>query len=281
MGRAMDREEDVKEHYRHDNLLAAISDGLEKLGKSPKTVKIDDLAPVDEFHIGGRQASIQFLSQLGLSLENHVLDIGSGLGGTARFIAKTYRPKVTGIDLTPEFVETGRVLNDWVGLSKQIELLQGSATALPFDDETFDAAVMLHVGMNIADKPSLFAEVFRSLRPGGVFGIYDVMKTSDKPLDYPVPWASVPETSSLAEPEAYRVALLNAGFDMRQERNRLDFAQDSLAKMIEKTKSAGGPPPLGLHILFGDTAATKIRNMVAGLAAGKIAPVEMIARKPR
>ncbi|MDJ0935318.1 MAG: class I SAM-dependent methyltransferase, partial [Kiloniellales bacterium] len=112
----MSGDEAVAGHYTHGSLLAAISEALATLGKTPETVSVDDLAPVDEFHIGGRQASEHFLSQLALDAETHVLDVGCGLGGASRFTASRFGCRVTGIDLTTEYVETGRTLTSWVGL---------------------------------------------------------------------------------------------------------------------------------------------------------------------
>jgi len=187
----------VAAHYTHGQLLDRILGGVEAIGKTPATVTVDELALVDEFHIGGRQASEDFISQLELSADGHTLDVGCGIGGTSRFVASRFGCRVTGIDLTPEFVSTGQSLCDWVGLSDQVELHQGDATAMPFTNESFDAAFMLHVGMNIANKARLFAEVYRLIKPGAFFGVYDVMQTSDEPLTYPVPWSSVPGTSVL------------------------------------------------------------------------------------
>ncbi len=185
----------VVDHYSHGRLLDAILSGVGALGKTPDTVSVDDLAPVDEFHIGGRQASEDFIGQLGLSSDDLVLDVGCGIGGTARYVASTRGCRVSGLDLTPEYIETGQALCAWVGLADRVDLSRGSALAMPFESAHFDAAIMLHVGMNIADKAGLFTEVNRVLRPGGTFGVYDIMRTSDDPLVYPVPWATVPETS--------------------------------------------------------------------------------------
>src|SRR5262245_28853954 len=137
---------DVSKHYAHGALTEAIRSGLTSLGKSTDKVKIDDLEPVDEFHIGGRRASDDFLDQLAFGAQTQVLDVGCGLGGPARFAANRYGSKVTGIDLTAEFVETGNTLCKWVGQDERISL-QGSALAIPFTDGSFDAAYMLHVGM--------------------------------------------------------------------------------------------------------------------------------------
>src|SRR6187551_3492026 len=110
----MPTQRDVSNHYTQGNLTAAILSGIESLGKTINSVTVDELAPVDEFHIGGRQASEDFLGQLDLSPEKQVLDVGCGLGGAARFVVSRYGSPVTGIDLTPEFVDTGKVLCNWV-----------------------------------------------------------------------------------------------------------------------------------------------------------------------
>ena len=208
-----------------------------------------------------------------------MLDVGCGLGGTARYAAKTYGAKVVGLDLTPEYVETGRALCDWVGLSDRIELHQGSALSLPFEAERFDGAFMMHVGMNIQDKQALIAEVSRVLKPGAKFGIYDIMKANDEELIYPVPWATTSGTSWLAGPEDYRAAFEANGFAVVKENNRHAFAIEFFRKMKAAVDAAEGPPPLGLHVLMQQSSAEKIPNMVANLAANRISPIEMIAVK--
>ena len=272
-------DEDVSAHYASAGLLAAIRDGVARLGKTPATVTTEDLAPVDEFHIGGRQASEDFLGQLGLTPDQRVLDVGCGLGGTARFAATRYGSHITGIDLTEEYVTTGQAICDWVGLGDRVSLRQGSALAMSFEADTFDGAYMLHVGMNIDDKRQLCAEVHRVLRPGACFGIYDVMRTGEGELAYPVPWAATSETSAVHSLDDYRAALRAAEFATTAERNRRDFALEFFAKLKARTTGARGSAPLGLHILMGDTTPRKIANMVANIASGTIAPVEIVARK--
>jgi ubiquinone/menaquinone biosynthesis C-methylase UbiE len=272
-------QQDISTHYTHGELIAAIRAGIEALGKTTDSITLNDLAPLDEFHIGGRQASRHFLDQLGLASDKHVLDVGCGLGGAARFAASHYRCRVDGIDLTPEYVETGRAICQWVGLDDRISLHQGSALSLPFAGSAFDCAYMLHVGMNIDNKVKLCSEIARVLRPGAVFGIYDVMKTGEGELTFPVPWATTAQSSAVAEPAQYRSALEASGFELTAELNRRDFALAFFDELQAKTMAAGGPPPLGLHILMGRNAADKIRNMIANISTGLIAPVEMIARK--
>ena len=275
----MTKQSDVSDHYAHTDLIKAIQTGLTALGKTPDTLSIDDLAPVDEFHIGGRQASLAFLNQLDLTARTAVLDIGCGLGGAARFVAGHYGSRVTGLDLTNQYIETGRVLCQWVGLDASIELLQGSALAMPFPDDTFDRAYMMHVGMNIEDKETLCHEVARVLRPDAVFGIYDVMRTGPGELPYPLPWATTANESAVAEPARYKQALQAAGFNIIAERNRRDFALEFFAALRAKMASPGGPPPLGLHILMGKSTPEKLNRMVTSITNNLIAPVEIIARK--
>ncbi len=269
----------VSDHYTHGSLLDAIRAGVERLGKSPNTVSVEDLGPVEEFHIGGRAASESFLDQLDLLPEDHVLDVGCGLGGTSRFVAQRYASRVTGIDLTREYIETGRVLCSWVGLEQRIALDQGSATAMSYSDDVFDKAYMMHVGMNIADKQRLISELYRVLRPGGYLGIYDVMRVGDGDITFPVPWAATAEASVVASPDEYKIALNAVGFRVIAERNRREFALDYFARLQASTAAAGGPPPLGLHILMGETAPIKRKNMIENISESRVAPVELIAEK--
>jgi ubiquinone/menaquinone biosynthesis C-methylase UbiE len=186
---------------------------------------------------------------------------------------------VTGIDLTAEYVEAGQALCDWVGLDDRIDLHQSNALSLTFDDSTFDGAYMMHVGMNIEDKAALFAEIHRVLRPKGVFGVYDVMRIGEGELTYPVPWATTASTSAVATPGHYKEALQIAGFTVDAERNRREFAIDFFEQLDAKTAASKERPPLGLHILMGDTMPIKVKNMIENIATGRLAPVELIAWK--
>ncbi len=269
----------IADHYAHGALIEAIEAGVRRLGKTPETISVHDLAGVDEFHVGGRQASEDFFDQLGFGASHHLLDIGCGLGGAARFIADKTDCMVSGIDLTDEYIEAGDVLNEWTGLAGRVDLTEGSALDLPYEKAAFDGAYMLHVGMNIEDKAQLFSGIHACLKPGATFGIYDVMRTGDGDLAYPVPWAASEATSFLASPGAYRDALEAAGFEITGMRERRTFALDFFAGMKARMASAEGPPALGLHVLMGMNTGAKMQNIIANIEAGLIAPVELIARK--
>lgn len=270
----------VTEYYGTHHVLRDILGGLERAGFDRHALNPDDLKPVDEFHTGGLLATDELLKQLEIEPGTRVLDIGSGIGGTARYVAQNYGARVTGVDLTEEYVETARYLSNAVELGELTHFHPGSATDLPVMDETFDLALMLHVGMNIEDKAALFRSAARALAPGGHFAIFDMMRAGDDTdLAFPLPWAESAEMSFVAPPEVYREAATAAGFRNVAERDRGDFALDFFRGVLERME-LDGPPPLGLHLLMGDSASEKIRNLVANLEGGKVAPREMIFRKP-
>jgi ubiquinone/menaquinone biosynthesis C-methylase UbiE len=271
-------QDEVARHYTHGSLEAAIRAGLKAMGRDDAEVTPDDLAGIDEFHIGGHEATADLGDRLQLGAGGTLLDIGSGLGGAARFFARRYGCRVTGVDLTPEYVDVARKLTQLVSLSDQVEFQIGSALDLPFGEASFDCATLIHVGMNIPDKERLCAGVHRVLRPGGLFAIYDVMRTGEAEIAFPVPWAASATTSFLATPETYHRALKAAGFEINSERNRREFGIEFFHRMQARIRESG-PPPLGLHILMGQDAPTKVANMLSNIEQGLIAPVEVISRR--
>jgi len=273
----MSTEHAIAQHYAHGSLEQAILDALAAAGKDPDHLSAADLSAVDEFHIGGRLATAEFARQMGVRKDMRLLDVGCGLGGPARYFASEHGCRVTGIDLSEEYAAVANALSTRVGLADLVNCRQGSALALPFAPASFDGAYLLHVGMNIADKAALFAGIRRVLAPSGVLGIYDVMRTGAGELALPVPWTSSPETSFVEDAPTYRRLLAAAGFEVRQERNRRDFALEAFQKMRAR-EGSGRPALLGLHIVMGPTAARKVANMAADIELGVIAPVEMICR---
>ena len=269
----------VSKTYLHGALLSAIKSALDKMGKSTGRLSIADLAPVDEFHIGGQVATERFMVQLELTKNVRVLDVGCGLGGAARFAVETYQCRVEGIDLSQEYIDTGNTLCEWVQMEQQINLQQGSALDIAFDDNYFECAYMMHVGMNIEDKAQLFRELYRVLKPGAILGVYDVMRQEQGELAFPVPWAASSATSYLATPNNYIKAMTEAGFHLINQRNRREFAIEFFDKFRATLQASGGPPPLRLHTLMQESTTSKINNIIANITANYIAPVELIVRK--
>lgn len=276
----MSKAEAISTHYENGGgLLVGIQNGIAQLGKTIETVTIEDLGPVDEFHIGGRPATDHFIKQLNFAADQHVLDVGCGLGGAARFVAKTTGARVTGIDITEEYVNTGNTLNQWVGLNDKVTLQHSGAQSMPFEEGTFNGAYMIHVGMNIPDKAAAFSEVARVIQSGGTYGIYDIMASGTGDFAFPVPWANEPELSHLASPSAYEGALKQAGFEVVSVNSRRESAVEFFTQMRARAASGSGPAPLGLHVLMKSSTPAKVKNMIDNLEAGLIEPVEIIARK--
>jgi SAM-dependent methyltransferase len=272
-------ERGVSEHYASYDVLARIRAGLEAMGHDPDNISPDALKAVDEFHIGGAEATAALLEKLTIGPETEVLDIGSGIGGTARMVAARYGCRVTGVDLTPHFVETACALSAMCGMADRVRFEVGSAVALPLPDASFDVALLLHVGMNVPDKASLFREARRVLRKGGTFAIYEVMRTGEGDLAFPVPWAESAELSALETPQTYRAAARETGFVLKAEEDRREVALEFFSK-LQTNVGSDAPPPLGLHNLMGPTVKAKVANMIAAVRAGTITPVQMIFSTP-
>lgn len=270
----------VSDHYQRPDLLERIEAALADIGASPGTVTPDQLAPIEEFHVGGRMATDAVLDDLGIGQGERALDIGCGTGGTSRHAAARFGCSVEGIDLTESFIETGNVITSWFALGGKVRLHQGSALSLPFGDGAFDLAWMFHVGMNIQAKRDLFAEVFRVLRPGGRFLVYDIMRGEDAatPLAFPVPWASGPHTSFVCPPEQYIGDLNAAGFTITKAEPRRDLADRFFAQLAAQS---GEPrPAISLAMIMGEHAREKTGNLKQVYETGRVVPVQILCRKP-
>jgi len=272
----MSSEAKVAGHYGRGQLEESILAAVAREGKDPENLSAADLAAVDEFHVGGLEATQELAARMELRPGLRLLDVGSGIGGPARYFAAEHSCNVTGIDLTEEFVRVAASLTQRTKLDRLAEFRLGSALQLPFAPATFDRAYMIHVGMNIADKPGIFREVRRVLKPAGLFTIYDIMRTADGPIRYPVPWAVSEETSFVASAKDYRDALHTAGFQIAQERGRGPFAIAFTERVMARMAQTG-PPALGLHLLMGEKAPIMAGNMLAMMKAGVLEPVELYA----
>ena len=260
-------------------LVAAIGAALDSSDLDRTALRPADLAPVDEFHIRGRAASLEIIEALDPDADSHVLDLGSGLGGPARTLVEVTGCTVTGVDLTPDFCEVATALSEWTGLSGRTRFFVGDATATGLPDAAVDAAMTVHVAMNIADKPALYAEAFRVLRPGGRFVVYDVLQGEGGDVHYPVPWANDPSTSFLATREEMRELLTAAGFEITSE---VDSSDESLVwfQQVRARIERDGPPPVTFAAFLGEGFGQMAANQVANLAERRIRTVMFACLRP-
>jgi SAM-dependent methyltransferase len=249
-----------------------IEQALVAAGKDVDHLQPADLALLEDFHTMGRIATSQLVDLIGITRDTTVLDAGSGIGGTARFVADRFECRVTAVDLTEEYCETCDWLNRLVGLDNQVSVRQADITDLPFADATFDVVLSQHVQMNVADKARLYSEARRVLVSGGRLALWDITIGGHGELDYPLPWATGPEVSHLVTPEQLKSSIESAGFEIEFWNDLTDQAASTMRALL-----ALPPNPLGLHAFVADFAA-KARNLTAGLADGRLRAIQGVAR---
>jgi MPBQ/MSBQ methyltransferase len=250
----------VVAHYARGGLAATVLAALAAAGVDPEHPGPDDLAPLEEFHTLGRPATLELAGLAGVTAGMRVLDVGAGIGGPARLLARRHGCHVTALDLTAEFCEVSRLLTERTGLGDRVDVRQGDALDLPFDDGSFDLVWTQHAAMNIADKARLYAEMHRVLVPGGRLALYDVVAGGVAPIHLPVPWAERAEISHLVTPGALLRLLAEAGFEVVVWEDLTEVATAWMRRLVANPD----PPPLGLHLLVSDLprkAANWLRNL--------------------
>ncbi len=258
----------VETYYRAQGLAERIFTALAREGRDLASLTPEILAPYDEFHVGGMAATYRVAGRLDLGPTSRLLDIGCGAGGPARAVAAEYGCHVTGIDLTGDFITAGDRLSAACGMRSQVTLHQASALEMPFEEASFDRAMMLHVGMNIAEKHALMTEAARVLTTDGLFCVYDMMRTGDGEITFPLPWASDASVSAVATADAYIAAAADAGFNLLDRHDGTKAAQIFIDHVMT-TKPAPAP----------DMPADRFRNLAGHIEAGTLAPTELVFRK--
>src|SRR5229473_7350078 len=246
----------VRDHYRATGLTERLKTALTVFGPEDQRLAPQQLAALDQFHTRGLVATAELAKFAGITADTSVLDVGSGVGGPARFLAATHGCRVMGVDLSEPFVDAARYLTERTGQSGQVLFQTASALDLPFDDGRFSVVLLQHVAMNIADRALLYREIRRVLKSGGRFATFDVVLSSGEP-HYPVPWARTPATSFLLTAAATREAIEPAGF------RALAWQDDTEAAMawITQLRASGPPPSPNLGVVMGPDFAQLSANL--------------------
>lgn len=271
---------EIERHYASEAIADRILAALREAHGPDARVTPDALAALDQFHGRGVVATEALSARLAPEAGDRLLDIGSGIGGPARWMAAHFGCHVTGIDLTRAFCDAAEVLTRACGMSDQVRIVHGSATDLPFPDQSFDRAYSQNVLMNIADKRRFYQQAFRVLRPGGLFAVDQAALGPNGPPSYPQPWATVTEASFLAAPEEIRGDVATAGFDILMLRDATDEAI-AFQQEMRRRAQAEGPPRLGLHVLLGDRFRELMRNSADSLAQRRTTVIQCLLRRPQ
>ncbi|RDK01026.1 class I SAM-dependent methyltransferase [Paraburkholderia lacunae] len=255
----------VRDHYRATGLTERLKVALAVFGPEDQPLTPQQLAALDQFHTRGLAATAELANLAGIGAGMSVLDVGSGVGGPARFLAATEGCRVTGIDLSEAFVDAARYLTQRTGQTEQVSFHAASALELPFDDSRFDVVLLQHVAMNIADRTRLYREIRRVLKSGGRFATFDVVANGSEP-HYPVPWARTPATSFLLTVDATHEAIEQAGFRTLVSQDDTEAAKAWIAQQ----RASGPPPSPNLSVVLGPDFAQLFTNLGRNLLEGRV-----------
>ena len=269
----------VSQQWGDSGVLGRILDAMRASGISPENVSVEALAPVDHFHARGFLATKELADSLPIRASDHLVDIGCGIGGPARYLADRFGCRVDGIDITEPFVFAANHLSELTGMLDRVTIRLGDGQSLPYRDQAFDGGYSLHVTMNVADRDRFFAEAFRVLRPGAFFALTEHGLGNAGPPHYPVPWSDDGTHEHLMRPDETVERLRSAGFDdikLVETGEKYIQAYRNAIALAER----GELPRLGVHILLGDAAPAKTRNAARNIEEGRTKPVQIICRKP-
>jgi len=269
----------IHNYYSPNNLYNKIIEGLDKSGKDLSRVTLDDLQPVDEFHIRGDVATKELITLSSFTSDMHIIDVGCGIGGSTRRLSHEVGCCVTGVDLSDEYIDAAERLTKLLNMQGRVKFHAASALAMPFADASFDGAWSIQMNMNVEDKLGWLKEVYRVLKPGGRAILYEVCGNANTPVYFPVPWAQDSSISFLLHPDAFSEVITSAGFNVDVWSDKTDLARKAFSQMKEP---AGKPslPELGVHLLVGNDIQTKAYNLHRNLEEARVSLIEMVAAKP-
>ncbi len=254
----------VREQYSATNLTNRIKSALATIAPEGQMLTVEKLAPLDQFHTRGIVATAELATAAEIEPSTRVLDLGCGIGGPARYLASTFACKVTGVDLSPSFIDAATYLTERCGLSERVSFQVGDALQLPFEDAAFDAVFLQHVAINVADRAALYAETRRVLAPGGRLATFDLV-LREGGVVYPTPWARDASSSFLLTEGDTRIVLEQARF-------KAVLWRDDTQTAIEWFKAVAGSSPNGLNlgVVIGGDFPAITRNLARNLGEHRL-----------
>lgn len=264
----------LETHYSALDIEARILAALRAAGLNPdQRLSPDALGALDHFHTGGLRASRELKERAKIGADDRVLDIGAGLAGPARLLASASGCRVDCVEMSTDFCAGAALLNRLTGLDDQINVHRGSALDLPFADNSFEVVWMQNVGMNIADKRALYAEIFRVLKPGGRYAFQEMAAGKMATSYFPLPWASDAADSFLVTADEMRAALGEVGFVAEHFEDTSDAHLNSTA--ANSAPAAPSALSLGVYV---DNLAQKAANARRSLEEGQIRLIRGVFR---
>ena len=276
----MSTDHGITDHYTSGTLLDRLRAALSEDGADPDKPSIEALAPYDQFHGRGLDSTEQLAAGISVSPSDHLLDIGSGIGGPARYMATRFGCKVTGIDLTEEFCDVARRLTSAMGLEGQVTIEEGNALAMPFGEATFEGAYSMNVSMNIEDKAGFYGEIFRVLKPGGWLVLSELAQGPGGAVPYPAPWALTEDSSFLSTPEETKAGLEASGFRIERFGDHVAESKAFAAKVREMVERGEKPPHRAISMIHGALGEAATANMAEASRLQAIIPIEVMCTKP-
>lgn len=269
----------ISDHWETGDVYARILNAMGAAAISPDTVTVEQMAPVDHFHARGLPATVELADALPIQAGQHIVDIGCGLGGPARYLAERFGCRVSGVDITGPYVEAANKLTALLRMEGQVEVELGDGQHLPYGDAMFDGGYTQHVTMNIADRAQFFAEAFRVLKPGAFFALTEHGLGSEGQPHYPLPWSEDGSGAFLVPPEETVAYLQDTGFvDVEVEHTGAKYLAGY--KRAIELAAQGNLPPFGVHILMGQTAPAKTVNAARNIEEGRTQPIQVTCTKP-